>query len=201
MKNLYTALAAAVAAMPDPKKNAKNDHFKQKYADLGAVLECIEQPLRDNGLLLIQLPMTSGEGPVLHTRLVHMESAEELGFNYPLGADKPGPQAMGSAISYARRYTIKSMFGMVDVDDDAETAEGRGKSKFKQEAKPKPPQTDISTVEEACAQMANTLSMGTLRNQLAMFWGAFPGQTDREQLKAAYDAAKAKLDSPKDDLP
>lgn len=127
MKNLYKALAAAIAAMPDPKKNSKNEHFKNSYADLGKVLECIEGPLASNGLLLVQMVDAVGPDAMLSTSLIHVETGEQLDSHYPLRPEKAGPQALGSCITYARRYQIKALFGMVDVDDDGEGAQNRSK--------------------------------------------------------------------------
>lgn len=137
MKNLYKALAAAIAAMPDPKKNSKNEHFKNSYADLGNVLECIEGPLASNGLLLVQMVDAVGPDAMLSTSLIHVETGEQLDSHYPLRPEKAGPQALGSCITYARRYQIKALFGMVDVDDDGEGAQNRSKPTAKPEPKKK----------------------------------------------------------------
>jgi len=120
-KNLLSALARAIADMPDPKKNKKNDHFKNSYADLGAVLECIAEPLNTNGLVLTQT-MTGDDKLV--TTVWHCESGESLESVMSLRPEKATPQGMASAITYARRYAIKAMFGMSDVDDDGNKASG-----------------------------------------------------------------------------
>jgi len=123
-KNILPALAAAIAAMPDPKKNAQNDHFKNRYADLGAVLECVFDPLAANGLVLTQTIDVIGEGcaDLLSTTLWHVASGECLESRVSLRPERNTPQGVASAITYARRYAIKAMFGMVDVDDDGNAA-------------------------------------------------------------------------------
>jgi hypothetical protein len=125
IKDLLAALHTASAAMPNPQKNAKNEHFRNRYADLGAVLECIEQPLMQNGLVLTQMLDTAGPLPVLTTTLWHAPSGQWIAGQVPLIAEKAGPQALGSAITYMRRYAIKSLFAMADQDDDAEGASSR----------------------------------------------------------------------------
>ena len=65
---LLPALAAAIADMPDPRKNAANPHFKNKYADLGEVMECIAGPLAANKLMVTQ---TMEGDKILRTRLWH----------------------------------------------------------------------------------------------------------------------------------
>lgn len=119
---VLAGLANAVASARDPKKNAKNDHFKSRYADLGEVLDCIEGPLRDNGLVLTQTTAIDGDNTCLVTRVWHVESGEWLESCYPLKPDKAGPQGLGSCVTYARRYSIKALFGMWQVDDDGNAA-------------------------------------------------------------------------------
>lgn len=128
MKALLAALAKARAEMPDPKKNAANPHFKNKFADLGEVMDCIETPLANNGLMVTQT-LADPQPGVLVTTLWHVESGEHLTSSLPLLPVKSDPQAQGSAITYARRYALKAMFGMVDVDDDGNAASGRTQTK------------------------------------------------------------------------
>lgn len=145
MKNLLKALHAAVASMGDPKKNAKNDHFRNRYADLTEVLACIEEPLRDNGLVLTQKVIQTDK-PGLVTTLWHVESEECMADFFPLVMEKQTPQAMGSAITYARRYAIKALFGLSDVDDDADGAMGRPAPK-RQEPATQPQKARQSKIE------------------------------------------------------
>jgi len=147
MKKLYEAWSRAIEAMDDPRKNATNPHFRSRYADLGQVLACIREPLKAEGLALFQTVDTVGEGSLsLVTTLVHLESMETRTDFYPLIVDNPTPQALGKAITYARRYSLKTMFMMVDVDDDGEEA-----------SKPVPPKP--MTSEEALSKIkaANSL--------------------------------------------
>lgn len=132
VQSLLPALAAAIAAMDDPKKNKKNDHFRNSYADLGAVLECLTQPLADHGLLLTQtVEVVHGEHPSeteqkLVTRVWHCKSGEWIESEILLQPEKATPQGYASAMTYARRYAIKALFGMSDVDDDGNAASGTG---------------------------------------------------------------------------
>lgn len=126
-----SAIANAVRNMSDPKKNARNSHFRNEYADLGAVLDCIRGPLDEFGLLMMQATgMFGGQSdiPVLVTRITHIESGEWVESIYPLNPSKSDPQGLGAALTYARRYSLKALFGMVDEDDDGETASGRGRT-------------------------------------------------------------------------
>lgn len=144
---LLPALAAAIADMPDPRKNAKNDHFKNRYADLGEVMECIAGPLAASKLMVTQ---TMEGDKILRTRLWHVPSGEWLDSVMVLQAEKAGMQPMGSAITYARRYALKSLFGMVDVDDDGK----RSQTPAKAAKEGPPPVQPFGLVEEAVALLS-----------------------------------------------
>lgn len=127
-KNLMGALCAAMAEMRDPVKRSQNPHFKSRFADLKEVLDCIEEPLGRHGLVFLQLLRPSDTGSLLlHSQLHHADSGEMVEAVVPIVPEKPGPQALGSCISYMRRYSAKAMFSLADADedDDAEAATNR----------------------------------------------------------------------------
>ncbi len=98
-----------------------NPYFNSKYADLSAIWDACRKPLADNGLSLIQTTDRVGEDIVLETLLLH-ETGEWIKGKLPINAVRDEPQAIGSAISYARRYAMSAMLGIVsDEDDDAES--------------------------------------------------------------------------------
>jgi hypothetical protein len=98
--------------------NKTNPHFRSRYADLAAVRDAIIPVFNRHGLSIIQAPTTDGfSGFSLETRLMH-ESGEYLIYNFPLPADVNKMQAVGSAISYARRYTLSAIAGVASEEDD-----------------------------------------------------------------------------------
>lgn len=126
----YTALIAATAEIgAGVARNSTNPHFKNNYADLGAVCELVKPILARHGLAIFQSPGTVADGKltlsatILHTSGRFMEYLMEM----PVG-DKMTAQAIGSATTYARRYQLKAIFCLADVDDDGEAATrpGRG---------------------------------------------------------------------------
>jgi len=115
---LAAALAAAQGMMENAVMNRVNPHFKSKYADLAAVLSAARKPLSANGLAIVQ---TIGDG-VLHTRLLHT-SGQWIASEHPLPM-AGRPQEIGSALTYARRYSLSALIGIAaDEDDDATGAE------------------------------------------------------------------------------
>ena len=142
ISGLAAALAKAQGELDVALKTSSNPFFKSKYADLPAIWECWQKVGPKNGLAILQLLRPDGEKLYLDTVLLHvageqrvstmpirpMRQVKEKGTDTTMWIDAPDPQSLGSAISYARRYALQAITGIVaDVDDDAETASGRGK--------------------------------------------------------------------------
>jgi hypothetical protein len=123
ISELAAALAAAQGMMENAIMNRINPHFKSKYADLAAIFDAARKPLSANGLAIVQ---TIGDG-VLHTRLLHT-SGQWIASEHPLPMSGR-PQEIGSALTYARRYSLSALIGIAaDEDDDANAAQkGNGK--------------------------------------------------------------------------
>jgi len=117
ISELAAALAAAQGMMENAIMNRINPHFKSKYADLAAIFDAARKPLSANGLAIVQ---TIGDG-VLHTRLLHT-SGQWIASEHPLPMSGR-PQEIGSALTYARRYSLSALIGIAaDEDDDANAA-------------------------------------------------------------------------------
>lgn len=103
-------------------KDATNPAFRSKYADLGAVWEAIKEPLHANGFSIIQSPDFEAGEMWLKTTILHT-GGEKMEGRYPLRPIKQDPQGYGSALTYARRYSISAMVGVIaDIDDDGNEA-------------------------------------------------------------------------------
>jgi len=102
-------------------KDAKNPFFKSNYASLSNIQDAISKPLAESGLAYSQMP--SGVNG-LCTILVHAESGEYLMDTFIMPVSKPNdPQAVGSAITYAKRYALAGVLGLnIDDDDDGNKA-------------------------------------------------------------------------------
>lgn len=114
---ILAKLHASKLAIEKVKKNSKNPHFKNTYADLNALLEAVEPVLLENGLLLLQ-PITENR---VWSVVYDIESDEKIESYIDLPASI-NPQQMGSAITYYRRYTLQSLLSLQAVDDDANMA-------------------------------------------------------------------------------
>lgn len=120
IKNIGAALALFQLKVEKIQKDAANPFFKSKYASLSNILEHIQVPLEESGLAFSQFPDETG----LTTILIHPESGEFLQATYTMPVAKPNdPQAVGSAITYARRYALGAILGLnIDEDDDGNKA-------------------------------------------------------------------------------
>ena len=125
MKELAKAMLAFQTEPPAISLDATNPHFGSKFASLGGVVAAVRPALTKHGLVVTQLPTVTGDGSsALETRLIHAESGEQLTSTMSLMLTKPDPQSQGSALTYARRYALLAILGLVgDADDDATAAQ------------------------------------------------------------------------------
>ena len=126
VNELATALAAAQAEMKNATLNKVNPHFKSKYADLAGIRDTVTPALAKHGLSIVQGTDTVDSGIVVVTRLMH-KSGQWIESRFPIAYDKP--QTMGSAYTYARRYSLSAMCAIsADEDDDANAANDKAVS-------------------------------------------------------------------------
>ena len=114
-------------------KDATNPFTRSNYATLNSVMESCRDELLTHGIWLTQLPCPApvelGAGHIgLETRLIHAESGQWISSMAVIPLPKNDPQGMGSAITYARRYSLCAMLGIVTEDDDGEGAKIGSKS-------------------------------------------------------------------------
>ena len=124
LDQLATALAKAQAAMEGAVKDSTNPHFQSRYADLASVWGACRAALTANGLAVVQAVRVADGRVYVRTILLHASGqwiSSELGMQ-PVDLK---PQAIGSCITYGRRYGLAAMVGVAPEDDDGEGAEGR----------------------------------------------------------------------------
>ena len=137
INEIATALNKAQALLQPAIKDRKNPAFpNSKYADLASVMEAIGPALEASKLSVAQIVMPvpdrlddegtnwGGNAMILRTLLMH-PSGQWIASDLPLRPDFAKPQAVGSALTYARRYGLSAMLGVYQDDDDAEAAMGR----------------------------------------------------------------------------
>ena len=136
INELAAALAKAQGEITSAIEDKTNPHFKTSYASLNSVWEACREPLSKNGLAVVQIMTGSNDQLILITTLAH-SSGQWMKSVLPVTSAKATPQALGSAITYMRRYSLAALVGVApnEDDDDAEEAEQPSYDKRK-ESKP-----------------------------------------------------------------
>ena len=129
----YSKIAAALVEVQrelpvverDQSATVKSDkgQYSYTYADLTSVSLAIYPRLTANGLAFTAFPTIGTAGRYVLRYLLLHASGEYLDGEFPLPADSKSPQAMGSMITYARRYALCAVTGVTTADDDGAAAE------------------------------------------------------------------------------
>src|SRR5512135_1896125 len=123
IKELATALAKAQAAMGGAHKDSTNPAFNSKYADLSSVVDAIKPHLTTNGIAYMQFVRTTERDEVgVETILMHSSGEFIAGDAFYLPVSKANAHGFGSALTYARRYSLAAACGLKADDDDGNAA-------------------------------------------------------------------------------
>ncbi len=139
LNELAAALAKAQGEITGALKDSANPFFKSKYADLASCWDACRAALSKNGLAVIQAPMTEATETFLVTTLLH-SSGQYMQSKLAVSPKDDTPQAMGSALTYARRYALTAMVGVAQVDDDGNAASAHPQQAY---TEPHRPQGDM----------------------------------------------------------
>jgi hypothetical protein len=120
--SLHMAMAMAFAEIEAATKSANNPHFKSKYADLGSVIEAVKPALIKHSLFFVQLTHEAPGGVCVETVLHHSSGESMSGGRLFVPANKNDAQGYGSALTYARRYSLQTFCGVPAEDDDGNAA-------------------------------------------------------------------------------
>jgi len=181
MKNIATALVKAQKAFGPALKSSTNPHFKSRYADLSACVEAVIDALNNNGIALIQQNQPSPDGVIIETIFLH-ESGESLNCGQLfVPANKHDAQGFGSALTYARRYSLMAACGIAPEDDDGNTASRK-------------PQVNESALVDHLAAIEASTDQEQLKAAYKAAYAACNGDSEwQKKVIAAKDKAKAKL--------
>lgn len=142
-----------------PFKDKNNPFYKSKYVPLENVAEAIDKTSTKFGLTYTQYPVSNEKGEVGVATILHHESGEYM--EYPplmVKPEKNTPQGVGSAITYSRRYSLSTVFGITsDQDDDGNEASGKRSNQNNQRQNHK---------QNNMPKMASSQTIGTLKQQI-----------------------------------
>jgi len=147
---LAAALARAQGSLNAALKDSQNPHLKNKYADLASIWTAAREPLAANELAVIQTTDDNEVGQYLVTTLAH-SSGEWIRGRLKIGTEGTNKgvnpnQALGSSISYMRRYALAAIVGVIQDDDD-DASSSNGNTQQRQEAPP--PRTAVDPQKQA----------------------------------------------------
>ena len=181
-KEFLQALANLQDSINTIIKKEDNPYFKSKYADLNSIFEEVKGKIRDNGFILIQ----TVQHDHLHTDLIHIETGEKLESDMDLLTASPDMQKLGSAVTYARRYSILPLLNIETEDDDGNLASGKTKT-F----------DDLSTLEDFDTTIRSAKSVKALGALYYKWVAKFPkGTKEYEALNKVSGDMKLKLNNP-----
>jgi hypothetical protein len=193
INEIAAALAKAQGEMKNAIYNKVNPHFKNKFADLASIRDACVPILAANGVSVLQPTDIDPETGRLtvETVLIHT-SGQFISGNYPVITDKTGPQALGAAMTYAKRQSLSALICISgDEDDDGEAAEVRT-------TKGKPPNKPKAAPEKAVEVKPEVEENALVAKDLGHFKKLVAGAADLTALaeieKANADALK-KMDT------
>ena len=125
------AFIKAKAEFGPALKDKQNPHFRSRYADLGNCIDAVEQALLNHGIAFIQETFEDSAGVTVETVFLHESGEERRCGKLHVPATKNDAQGFGSALTYARRYSLMAACGIAPEDDD-----GNAASKGKKPARP-----------------------------------------------------------------
>lgn len=185
MNELAKALVKAQAAMSHAAKDSKNPHFKSAYSSLASVIDAVRPALSSNGLAFVQKLHNADGGVAVETVLIH-ESGQEMSCGTLfIPASKQDAQGFGSALSYAKRYSLQSALGIASADDDGEAA-------VKSRSAPVQPVKITIDMDTAVEEMSAQTTMEDLKSCFAKWYKSAEGE-QKETLKFMYDGIKVQL--------
>lgn len=197
---LIAALIAAKGNIGDViAYDAKNPHFKNRFASLEKTLTSINSKLHEQGLVLMQFPA----GDQLISRLEHT-SGQWMMSAYNISAIKKDPQQMGSAITYARRYCAQAIVGICGgEDDDAESAT-HGSSTNNNVSGNISGNKGGQSPQDIFNEFVASVGSGDFSEMLAAEWDNLMKKTrslpDRKQLAGLLNSHKGKTQGATEDL-
>jgi hypothetical protein len=122
IKQIAAALVKAQREFGPALKSSSNPHFKSRYADLAACVEAVMDGLNNNGIALIQQTHECESGVMVETVFLHESGEMYSAGKLHVPAVKHDAQGYGSALTYARRYSLMAACGIAPEDDDGNMA-------------------------------------------------------------------------------
>jgi hypothetical protein len=180
---IATAFVQAQKAFGPALKSSTNPHFRSRYADLSACVEAVIDALNQHGIALTQQTSECADGVIVETVMIH-ESGESISSGkLHVPATKQDAQGYGSALTYARRYSLMAACGIAPEDDDGNAATRPAKN------------ISASTMAAHIADIADSANSEELNKAYALAYAACEGDASWQAKVIA--AKKARIEKAK----
>lgn len=175
MKEIAAAFVRAQKSFAPALKTNTNPHFKSRYVGLDGCIEAVIDALNSNGIALLQPTHMDDTGVTVETLFVHESGETMSGGKLHVPAAKQDAQGYGSALTYARRYSLMSACGIAPEDDDGNAA-SKG--------------PDVSSI---LRNISNASSLEILKSNYEAAMQMLP-PANHKAVKQATNARKAELE-------
>lgn len=225
MKEISQAFVKAQREFGPALKTSDNPFFKSKYADLSVCIEAVIDALNNNDIALIQNCHECQDGVMVETIFLHSSGDQLSTGKLHVPASKQDPQGYGSALTYARRYSLMAACGIAPEDDDgnaARKADGSKNGNYKPAAnvlgnKPYKMKEGCSVTEERMGHVEDIIERimrwvkdkkwtdavlefdnAILEGEEKLFVWSFLDSTQRAAIKKEDEAQRAKYSKQKE---
>ena len=154
MQAIAAALVKAQKEFGPALKTATNPHFRSKYAALDACVEAVIDALNNNVIFLMQYTHPCEDGVIVETMFIHESGEHMSGGRLHVPASKQDPQGYGSALTYARRYSLQAACGIAPEDDDGNAA-SKPKTEPKKPAAGTRDKETLTFILESCEDLSS----------------------------------------------
>jgi hypothetical protein len=191
MKTIAAAFVKAQREFGPALKTHTNPAFRSKYADLSACVEAVIDALNANGIALMQHSHECVDGVLVETLFLH-ESGETLSAGkLHVPASKKDPQGYGSALTYARRYSLMAACGIAPEDDDGNAASKKPAVVVVPTGTPIVSEKRMSIIADVAAAVGDHMQS----NDVAGAYEEYLGLTDNEEKTALWKMLDSKTRS------
>ena len=180
---IATAFVQAQKAFGPALKSSTNPHFRSRYADLSACVEAVIDALNSHGIALMQQTSECADGVIVETVLIHESGESITSGKLHVPASKQDAQGYGSALTYARRYSLMAACGIAPEDDDGNAATRPAKN------------VNPATMAAHIADIADSANSEELNKAYALAYAACDGDASWQAKVIA--AKKARIEKAK----
>jgi hypothetical protein len=196
MNKIAAALVKAQKSFAPALKTNTNPHFRSKYVGLDGCVEAVIDALNENGIYLMQSNHEADDGVIVETVFIHESGETVSAGKLHVPASKLDAQGFGSALTYARRYSLMAACGIAPEDDDGNAAsrqqvppnkDSRPRSIQNTEA-PKPQFTpeQLTAIQVAVDSAIDAFNAGNIAAAHDFIYG----MNDNEKILEAWDRLK-----------